>query len=95
MGPPADFVAKSRPPGDLDFIPVFQPPPEPARPVMKENDLKAVRRDLNSVQKQHDAVRLAFPPSAKALAEEQAAAKKKAQSSAPGATQSDASGANR
>ena len=74
--PPADFVAKSRSSGDLDYVPVFQPPPEPARPALKAEDLKAVKGDLDGVEKRHDALRQAFPPAAKALAEEQAAQKK-------------------
>ena len=48
--PPAGFVAKTRPAGDLDYIPVFQPPPEPARPLMKSDQLKAMKSDLNSVE---------------------------------------------
>ena len=32
VGPQADFVNKTRPGADPDYIPVFQPPPEPARP---------------------------------------------------------------
>src|SRR5271154_2598148 len=31
LAPPADFVVKSRPATDPDYIPVFQPPPETAR----------------------------------------------------------------
>ena len=64
VGPPADFVNKTRPGGDPDYIPVFQPPPEPARPALKDNELKAVKGDLDGVQKQHDALRQAFrrPP---------------------------------
>jgi hypothetical protein len=86
VGPPADFVSKTRPTGDLDYIPVFQPPPEPSRPVLKDPEVKAVKGDLDGVQKQHDALRQAFPPAAKALAEEQAA-QKKPSSNAPGAQQ--------
>ena len=86
VAPPADFVAKSRPPGDLDYIPVFQPPPEPARPALKEIDLKAVKTDLDGLQKKHDALRQAYPPAAKALAEEEAA-KKKPKTNAPNAQQ--------
>src|SRR5579863_4109053 len=74
--PPADFVVKSRAAGDVDFIPVFQPPPEPARPALKAPDLKAVKGDLDAVQKQHDALRQAYPPAVKAMAEEAAAKKK-------------------
>jgi len=86
VAPPADFVQKSRPAGDLDFIPVFQPPPEPARPALKDTDLKTVKGDLDTVQKQADSLRRAYPPAAKAIAEQEAA-KKKPNSSAPNAQQ--------
>ncbi len=86
VAPPADFVLESRPKGDLDYIPVFQPPPEPAKPVLNDKDLKSVKGDLDSVQKRHDALRQAFPPAAKAMAEEQAAAAKKAKANAPAAS---------
>ena len=86
VAPPADFVQKSRPAGDLDYVPVFQPPPEPARPALKDTDLKALKGDLDAVQKQADALRQAYPPAAKAIAE-QAAAKKKQQPTAPNAQQ--------
>jgi hypothetical protein len=86
VAPPADFVTKSRPSGDLDYIPVFQPPPEPALPALKEIDLKAVKTDLDGLQKKHDALRQAYPPAAKALAEEEAA-KKKPKTNAPNAQQ--------
>ena len=49
VAPPADFVLQSRPKGDLDFIPIFQPPPEPARPALNDKELKAVKGDLDSV----------------------------------------------
>lgn len=74
--PPAGFVSKTRPAGDLDYIPVFQPPPEPTRPLMKSDQLKAIKSDLSSVDKRDDALRQAFPPAAKALAQERAAEKK-------------------
>ncbi len=86
VGPPADFVVNSRPAGDVDFIPVFQPPPEPARPAMKANDLTSLKGDLEAVGKQADALRRAYPPAAKALAEQEAA-KKKRQSTPPNAQQ--------
>ncbi len=76
LAPPADFVAKSRPATDPDFIPVFQPPPEPAAPALKDDDLKAVKSDLDALQKKHDALRQGYPPAAKALAEAEAAKKK-------------------
>ncbi len=74
--PPADFVSKTRPGVDPDYIPVFQPPPEPARPAMKTEELKAVKGDLDGVQKQHDTLRQGFAPAARAMAEQQAAQKK-------------------
>jgi hypothetical protein len=86
VGPPADFVSKTRPKGDLNYIPLFQPPPEPARPVLKAPDLKAMKGDLDGVEKHDDAIRRAFPPAAKALAEERAG-QKKPSSNAPGAKQ--------
>ena len=86
VGPPADFVAKAKPTGDLNYIPVFQAPPEPTRPLLKKDQLKAMKSDLDSVDKEHDALREAFPPAAKALAEEQAA-QKKPKSSPPAARQ--------
>jgi hypothetical protein len=86
VAPPADFVAKSRPASEPDFIPVFQPPPEPERPALEGVNLKAVKSQLDELQKKHDALRQAYPPAAKALADEQAA-KKKPQTSAPNAQQ--------
>ncbi len=86
VGPPADFVAKTRPTDDLDYIPVYQPPPEPSRPAMKTDELKAVKSDLDGVGKRDNALRQAFPPAAKAMAKEQAA-QKKPKSNAPGAQQ--------
>jgi len=84
--PPADFVSKTRPGADPDYIPVFQSPPEPARPAMKTEELKAVKGDLDGVQKQHDTLRQGFAPAAKAMAEQQAA-QKKASPKAAGAQQ--------
>jgi hypothetical protein len=84
--PPPDFVTKTRPSGDLNYIPVFQPPPEPSRPAMKKDELKSVKGDLDGVQKQHDTLRQGFAPAAKAMAEQQAA-QKKPSSNAPGAQQ--------
>jgi hypothetical protein len=84
--PPVDFVTKTRPGSDPGYIPAFQPPPEPARPKLKSDELKAVQSDLDGVGKQHDALRQALPPAAKAMAEEQAA-KKKPNAKVPAAQQ--------
>jgi hypothetical protein len=86
VGPPIDFVNKTRPGADPDYIPVFQPPPEPARPALKSDELKAVKGDLDGVQKRHDTLRQGFAPAAKAMAEQQAA-QKKPKSNAPSAPQ--------
>ena len=86
VGPQADFVNKTRPGVDLDYIPVFQPPPEPARPTLKTDQLKAMKSDLDAVGKQHDTLRQGFAPAAKAMAEQQAA-QKKPKSNAPSAPQ--------
>jgi hypothetical protein len=86
VAPPSDFVVKTRPPSDPNYIPVFAPPPEPSRPLMKGDQLKSVKGDLDAVGKQHDALRQAFPPAAKAMAEQQAA-QKRSNSSAPAANQ--------
>jgi hypothetical protein len=86
VAPPADFVAKSRPADNPGFIPVFQPPPEPARPALKDDALKAMKSELDALQTKHDALRQAYPPAAKALAEQEAA-KKKPQTNAPNAQQ--------
>jgi len=73
-----DFVRQSRPQREPDYIPVFQPPPEPARPALKDKELNALKGDLDSVQKRADAARQGFPPAAKAVADEQAEKAKKA-----------------
>jgi hypothetical protein len=86
VGPPADFVNKTRPNGDPAYVPVYQPPPEPVRPAMKSDELKAVESDLEATGKRHDALRQSFPPAAKAMAEQQAA-QKKPKPSAPSAQQ--------
>ena len=86
VGPQADFVNKTRPGADPDYIPVFQPPPEPARPTLKNDELKVVKSDLDAVGKQHDTLRQGFAPAAKAMAEQQAA-QKKPKSNAPSAPQ--------
>jgi hypothetical protein len=86
VAPPADFVTKTRPGADPDYIPVFQPPPEPARPTLKTDELKAVKSDLDATGKRHDMLRQGFAPAAKAMAEQQAA-QKKPKPNAPSAQQ--------
>ena len=86
VAPPKDFVVKSRPAVDPDYIPVFQSPPEPERKALNGDELKAMQSDLDSLQKRHDTLRQAHPPAAKALADADAA-KKKPKTNAPAAQQ--------
>ena len=76
VGEPPDFVVKTRPEKEPDYMPIFQPPPEPVRPVLKDKELNVLKGDLDSVEKRADAVRQAFPPAAKAAADQQAQARK-------------------
>ena len=78
VNPPADFVTQSRPAQAGDYIPIFQPPPEPKRPVLNDKQFKAMKGDLDSVEKQADGLRAGFPPAAKAVAEAKAEEQKKA-----------------
>lgn len=80
---PQDFVLKTRPQKEPDYINVFQPPPEPSRPVLKDKELGDLKANLNSVEKRADAVRAGFPPAAAAVADEKAQAAKAKKSPAP------------
>jgi hypothetical protein len=80
---PQDFVLQSRPQKEQDYIPVFQPPPEPARQVLKDKELGALKGDLDSVEKRAEAIRQTFPPAAKAVAEQKAQAEKAKKTPAP------------
>jgi hypothetical protein len=53
---------------------------------LKTPALKSMKSDLDGVEKRADAIRRAFPPAAKAMAEDQAG-QKKPSSNAPGAQQ--------
>ncbi len=86
VAPPADFVAKIAPESEPDYIPVFQPPPEPARPVLKTTSSRRSRATSTRSRSSMTRSDKAFPPSAKAMAEQQAAAKK-AKSKPPAAQQ--------
>ncbi|MGD0642419.1 MAG: hypothetical protein ABSC22_16870 [Roseiarcus sp.] len=80
VDPPPDFVRESRPAQEPAPIPAFTTPAEPPGAVKTAKELEALDNDLEAVAKRHDALRAAFPPSAKAVA--QAAAAKKAKSKA-------------
>jgi hypothetical protein len=78
VAPPPDFVQQSRSPQEPDSIPAFTTPAEPPGKIKTAKELEEMDGDLQAVAKRHDALRAAFPPSAKAMAE--AAAAKKAKS---------------
>jgi hypothetical protein len=82
--PPADFVVKTRPAEDPAPIPAFKIPEEPPSRVMTGAELKAMDADLDNAAKKHDKLRSAFPPAAKAMAEEEAARKTKPRKPRPG-----------
>jgi hypothetical protein len=70
--PAKDFVIKTRPP-NADYVPIFRAPFEHANKAKTPAELKALEADFSSVQARHDAVRAAFAPAAKAVAEKNAA----------------------
>ncbi len=75
VDPPPDFVVQSRPARPPAPIPAFTKPDEPPGKVKTAKELEEMDSDLTAVGKRHDALRAAYPPSAKAVAE--AAASKK------------------
>ena len=89
--PPADFVTQSRPAQEGNYVPIFQPPPEPKKPVLNDKQFKAMKGDLDSVQKRDDALRAGFPPAAKAVAEAKAAQQKDAAAKAAAKAQANPS----
>ena len=78
VDPPPDFVVKSRPAAPAAPVSVFATPDEPPSKVMPKKDLKAMDADLESAGKKHDVLRSGFAPSARAVAEREAAQKAKA-----------------
>jgi hypothetical protein len=78
VGEPQDFVVQSRPKTEPDYVPIFQPPPEPARKLLDDKGLNKLKGNLDAVQKRDDGLRSGFPPAAKAVAEEKAAQAKAA-----------------
>jgi len=80
-----DFVLQSRPETPGDYVPVFQQPEEPTSTLKTKADLKKMNDDLDKIDKRHDELRSAFPPSAQAMAEKKAAdlAKKTARKPKP------------
>ena len=91
VNPPADFVIQSRPAKEGNYIPIFQPPPEPKKPVLNDKQFKAMKGDLDSVEKRDDGLRAGFPPAAKAVAEAKAAEQKNAAAKAAAKAQANPS----
>jgi len=77
VNPPKDFVLQARPQGGDDYVPIFRPALRDSKPKTPA-ELKAMEADFKAVQARHDAMRAAFPPSAKAVAEQKAAEAAKA-----------------
>jgi hypothetical protein len=74
---PPDFVVRSRPAQPQQSIPAFATPDEPPGKVKTAKELEELDSDLTAVGKRHDALRAAYPSSAKAVAEAAAAKKDK------------------
>jgi hypothetical protein len=74
---PPDFVVQSRPAQPSASIPAFTTPDEPPGKVKTAKELENLDGDLSAAGKRHDALRAAYPPSAKAVAEAAAAKKDK------------------
>ena len=83
VAPPPDFVVKSRPAGPPAPMPVFTTPDEPPSRVMSKKEIRAMDADLESAGKKHDVLRSGFAPSAKAVAEAEAARKDKKKKKPP------------
>jgi predicted small lipoprotein YifL len=83
VDPPPDFVVQSRPARAPASIPAFATPDEPPGKIENVKGLDAVDADLAAAAKVHDALRAAYPPSAKAVADEAAAKKAKSKDKAP------------
>jgi hypothetical protein len=87
VGPPQDFVLKSRPSAPKDYVPIFRKTEEHKTKVLSPDRLKAMEAELDAAG-DHDAkIRDAFPPARKAYLDEQRqkaakAAKKNAASAA-------------
>jgi hypothetical protein len=88
---PADFVVKSRPTGEEEFIPIGRKESEHSIKVKTPAELKAMQAGFDAVKVRHDALRSTFAPAVKAVADAQAAkaakAAQKHPSSSPAATQ--------
>ena len=71
---PPDFVVRTRPAQPAESIPAFATPDEPPGKVKTAKELEELDTDLAAVGKRHEALRAAYPPAVKAVAEAAAAA---------------------
>ncbi|WP_158813047.1 hypothetical protein [Methylocapsa sp. S129] len=78
-GEPQDFVVKSRPAGEEDYIPVGRKEFEHTIKVKTPAELKAIEADFDAVKVRHDALRSNFAPARKAVADAEAAKAAKAE----------------
>lgn len=78
-GEPADFVVKSRPVDEQNFIPIGRKETDQPIKAKTPAELKAMEADFDKVKARHDALRSTFAPAVKAVAEAQAAKAAKAE----------------
>jgi hypothetical protein len=71
VGPPQDFVLKSRPSAPKDYVPIFQKTEEHKTKTLTPDQLKAMEADLDATGSRDAKIRDAFPPAHKAYLEEQ------------------------
>lgn len=81
---PPDFVVRSRPAEEAAPIQVFAAPDEPPGKAKTAKQLEDLGSDLEAIVKRHDALRAAYPPSAKAVAVAAAAKKDKSKTKPAG-----------
>jgi hypothetical protein len=77
-GAPADFVVKSRPAAEQDYIPVGRKETEHSIKPKTAVELKAMEAEFDQVKTHHDALRSTFAPAVKAVADAKAAQAAKA-----------------
>jgi hypothetical protein len=77
-GPPEDFVVRSRPTTEQDYVPVGRPAFQRSIKPKTPDELKAMQTEFDAVKANHDAIRASFPPAAQAMAAAEAAKAAKA-----------------
>jgi hypothetical protein len=71
VGPPQDFVLKSRPSAPKDYVPIFRKTEEHKTKVLSPDRLKAMEAELDATGSRDAKIRDAFPPARKAYLDEQ------------------------